>query len=335
MTTLFTSLPIFTKPGPMRSLLEERGLKSEWTGAVDRAGGNPGQSEVIQGIMARAGEMEYFLADTAPLDKAFFQAAKKLKLVSMFGVGLDHIDIASATEHGVLVANVPGGNARCVAELALAFMLNLAHRVVEMHMGLAGGVWRPRLGSELHGKVLGIVGLGHIGQDTARLGAALGMKTIAANRTPKPELARALGITQMSLDEVLREADFLSLHIPGGPGSWRFGAEQFAKMKNTAFIINTARGDLVDLDALAEAVAEGRLAGAGLDVFPQEPMNMSHPVFSLSQVVVSPHAGAMSREAMVRVCSSCLDEVVRIVEKKRSPNGKNPEVYSMPGWEGF
>lgn len=335
MTTVFTPMPLFNRPGPLRDLLEARSLSSLWLHGGREAKGKASPEERARLLLEQAPEIEYLLVGISALDRRFFEAAKKLKLVAMFGVGLDHIDLAAATEHGVLVTNVPGGNTRCVTELVFAMMLDLAHKVTEMHMSLVSGSWKPRMGSELSGKTLGIVGLGHIGRDVATLGKALGMRVIAANRTPRPEAAWELGIEQMGLDAVLSNADYITLHIPGGPDSWHLGASELARVKKGAFLINTARGDLVDLDALAEAIKGGRLAGAGLDVFPYEPMDHSHLVFSLPQVVVTPHAGALSREAMARVAASCLDEVVRVLEDKRSPNARNAQVYAMPGWIHF
>lgn len=336
MSVVFTPMPVFTKPGPLRDLLDERGLQGEWVFSrrPQRSGGIS-KEEAVAGVMERAPEMEYFLADTTPLTRDFFNAAKQLKLVAMFGVGLDHIDLQAATDNGVLVTNAPGGNTRCVAELAFWFMLDLAHKATQMHMDMARGEWRRRMGTEISGKTLGVVGLGHIGQDVARLGKAFGMNVIVANRTPRPEIAEELGVLQVSFDEVLERADFLSLHIPGGPGSWRFGAQEFFRMKPGAFFINTARGDLADLDALADAIEAKRISGAGLDVFSEEPMDLTHRLFSMPQVVATPHAGAMSREAMARVMISALDEVVNIRNAKRSANARNVAVYSMQGWEGF
>lgn len=335
MRTVFTTMSIFNKPGPLRELLAARNLTYSWVLAQTGVKGKAAPEQSMAALMAHAPDMEYLVIDTTPLDETFFRAAKKLRLAAMFGVGLDHIDVAAATERGVLVTNVPGGNSRCVAELVLAMMLDLAHKVTRMHMELAAGSWRPRMGSELMGKTLGVVGLGHIGRDVALLGRALGMRVIAANRTPRPETARELGVEQATLDEVLAESDFLSLHIPGGPGSWHFGSAEIAQMKKTAFLINAARGDLVDLDALTAALTEDRLAGAGLDVFPEEPMNLAHPVFSLPNVVATPHAGAMSGEALARVTAACLDEAVRVLDGKKSPNARNPEIYATPRWVGF
>ena len=310
---------LFSKPGPLRALMEARGFTSEQIASIH--------------ANKKVSSMEFFFVDTTPLDKDFFTTANKLKLVAMFGVGLDHINMNAATEHGVLVTNVPGGNTRSVSELVFALMFDLAHRVTEMHISLCSGTWRRRLRSELAGKTLGVVGLGHIGQDVARIGKALGMTVIAANRTPRPDIAASLGIVQVPLETVLSNADYLSLHIPGGADSWHFGAAEFSRMKKGAFVINTARGDLLDLEALTRAITEKHLAGAGLDVFPQEPMDLTHPVFSLPQVIVTPHAGGTSKEALERVCASCLDEVARVLRKERSPNAKNAAVYNLPFWQ--
>jgi D-3-phosphoglycerate dehydrogenase len=124
------------------------------------------------------------------------------------------------------------------------------------------------------------------------------------------------------------------LHIPAGSNSWHFGAKEFALMKPSACLINTARGGILDLDALAAALGEGRLAGAGLDVFPDEPMNLAHPVFALEQVVVTPHTGGMTKESRYRQLSSCLGECTRVRKRERSPNALNQAVYSLPAWQG-
>ncbi len=165
MTTVYTPMPIFNKPGPLRDLLEKRGFIGQWISAPGAQKGRAGKEESRKALLERAPEMEYLLIDTTPLDREFFRAAKKLKLVAMFGVGLDHISIPDATAAGVLVTNAPGGNSRCVSEIAFAFMLDLSHKVTRMHAELAKGVWRPRLGFEISGKTLGLIGFGHIGLD--------------------------------------------------------------------------------------------------------------------------------------------------------------------------
>jgi D-3-phosphoglycerate dehydrogenase len=327
MITIHTPMPLFNKPGPMLDMVAARGWKAEWLFSRDPVKGKPGPEEARRVLLDRAAEIDYLLLDTTRITREFLEKAEKLKLIAMFGVGLDHIDIPAATEKGVLVTNVPGGNSRCVAELALAMMLDLAHKVTAMHMQLAAGVWRPRAATELAGRTLGIIGLGNAGTAVARLGGALGMTLVGANRTPKPDLAAELGLTLLSLDETLARADYLSIHVPGGPGSYRLGAAELAKMKPSACLINAARGDALDLDALIAALEEKRLAGAALDVFPQEPMPADHPVFRMPQVICTPHAGGLSQESMQRVCASCLREVERAMKGERSPNARNPEVY--------
>lgn len=328
MPVIFTPMPIFNKPGPLLDLLDSYGFTHEWVFANVERKGRPTMEETRQVLKRRAAEIEYYLSNVTPLDREFFEKAANLKHVSMFGVGLDHIDIAAATDTGVVISNAPGSNSRCVSEMALCFMLDLAHRMNEMRGDMRNGVWRQLLGSEVTGKTLGLVGLGHIAQDLARLAKAFGMKIIAANRSPRPEIAAELGITQLPLDDVLAQADFISLHIPGGASSWHFGAPEFAKMKKGAFFINTARGDLVDIDALTEAVTSGHIRGAGLDVFPEEPMDFNHPILSLPQVTIAPHAGGMSIEAMIRVVDIALAEFTRTAKGERAVNARNPEVYA-------
>jgi D-3-phosphoglycerate dehydrogenase len=334
-TVFFTQLPIFNNPGPLLDLVNARGLEVEWLGKYCPSGMKAGPQEKYATLLAQAGEIEILVPDLTLMDRKFFEAAKKLKLIASFGVGLDHVDLRAATEHGVLVTNVPGVNARSVAELALAFMLCLARRVAWHNGNLLSGRWRPGIGTQVSGKTLGIVGMGHIGQELAKLCASFNMKLLAANRTPRPEIAEKLGITQLPLEAVLREADFVSLHIPGGPDSWHFGSGEFALMKPAACLINTARGGLVDLDALTEALQEGRLAGAGLDVFPEEPMDLSHPLFSLDKVVLTPHVGGTTHEAWYGQTVSCFDECARLARKQRSVNARNAEVYALPGWKDF
>lgn len=328
MTTVFTPMPIFDKPGKMLDLLNERGFARERISAPGAPKGAGVNEELIRAMIDRAPEMEFLITNTVPLGKEFFAAARNLKLVAMYGVGLDHIDIPAATAANVLVTNAPGGNTRCVSELAFSFMLNLAHKTVQMHTELVGGSWRGRKGCEISDKTLGLIGFGNIAQDMAKLAKAFGMRVIFYNRTPRPEAARECGATQLPFDQVLAEADYLSIHVPGSAASsLRFGEKEFAAMKKGAYFINTARGELMDLDALAEALRGDHLAGAGLDVFPKEPLDPAHPLLRLPNVVTTPHAGGLSGEAMARVTVSCLDEIDHILKKERSPNARNPEVY--------
>jgi D-3-phosphoglycerate dehydrogenase len=335
MRTVFTLWPFLNKPGPLQDFITGRGFKIEWLGKYYPSGSKAGAEEKYAALLEHAGEIEFLVPDLGRIDRKFFEAAKKLKLIAAFGVGIDHIDLSAATEHGVLVTNVPGVNAPSVAELALALMLSLARKVAEHHKNLLTGTWKTAVGSQISGKTLGIVGLGNIGQALVRLCSGFNMRVIAANRTPRPEIAQKLGVTLLPLETVLKEADYLSLHVPAGPTSWYFGEKEFALMKPTACIINTARGGILDLDALTKALQEGRLAGAGLDVFPEEPMDLKHPFFSLEQIAVTPHVGGATHEALYGQTVSCFDEYVRFSKKQRSVNARNAEVYALPGWKDF
>jgi phosphoglycerate dehydrogenase-like enzyme len=335
MSTVFTQMALFNNPGPMHDFIIGRGFKIEWLGKYCPSGTKAGPEEKYKALLEHAAEIEYLVPDLSRIDRKFFEAAKKLKLIAAFGVGLDHIDLRAATEHGVLVTNVPGVNAPSVAELALGLMLSLARKLGVHHKRLVSGVWKFGVGSQISGKTLGIVGLGNIGQALARLCSGFNMRVIAANRTPRPEIAKKLGVTMLPLETVLKEADYLSLHVPAGPDSWHFGEKEFALMKPTACIINTARGGILDLDALTKALREGRLAGAGLDVFPEEPMDLKHPFFSLEQIAVAPHVGGATHEALYGQTVSCFDEYERLIKKQRSINARNEEVYALPGWKDF
>ncbi|MDR2504254.1 MAG: hypothetical protein LBD82_07750, partial [Deltaproteobacteria bacterium] len=232
-------------------------------------------------------------------------------------------------------SRTPGANARSTVELVLGFIFALARGVVPAHNRLMRGEWAHTLGMELYGKTLGIIGLGHIGTMLAEAARALGMEVAAHSRAPKPALVERLGLRQVGLEELLRLADFVSLNLPALPGGPPLiGRKEIALMKPGAYLINAARGQLLDYDALTEALAEGRLAGAGLDVFPHEPMSlqrmeaMRHPLFSLPNVVCTPHDGGMTGEAVDRVSLMNLQDLEQFLKGERSPRAINPQVYA-------
>lgn len=337
MTTnvnIYSGLRILTRNEPA-AMLRSRGWKLCLLG--DKEGITEPNNEEYEALLFKyAPEITFFIADTHPVPGDFFQKAPKLRQVLMFGVGLNHIDIAAATKAGVIVSNAPGANARSVAELVVGCMFALARRMMPMQSALLRGEWQPCLGAELLGKTLGIAGFGHIGQALAAQGKALGMKVIFHNRSPRPELAASMGCTQVDFPTLLRESDFFSLNMPALPGDAHFlGAAELAAMKPTAFLINTGRGSLVDLEALAAALAEKRLAGAGLDVYPKEPFTlddmkaMAHPLYDLPNVVALPHVGAATADAVNRVARLCFEDIDRALRGEPCPHAANPEVYGM------
>lgn len=282
--------------------------------------------ELLTALMEQASGIEYLVTGRMPVTAAFLAKAPKLRHVSMFGVGTEHIDIEAATAHGVTVANSPGGNARAVAELVLGTMFALARRIPQVHADLINGEWRRFMGWELGGKTLGILGLGAIGSELAKLGKGIGMDVIAHTRRPDPAAAAALGVTLVSGEELLACSDFLSPLVPGGANPL-IGSIELGKMKKTACLLNAARGSVVDLDALVEALKNGVIAGAGLDVFPQEPPAREHPLFSLPNIVCTPHMGAQTRESQQRVAAICVEELRHAMAGQRSKRVLNQEVY--------
>ncbi|HDS29244.1 MAG TPA: 3-phosphoglycerate dehydrogenase [Candidatus Acetothermia bacterium] len=230
-------------------------------------------------------------------------ASSRLKLVVRAGVGLDNVDVHHAAQRGVAVRNTPAASSDSVAELALGHILSLARHIGRGTVSTKAGRWEKKKlkGVEISGKTLGIVGIGRIGQSLARKAHALGMNVICHDKLlqecPVPQFA-----TFVTLPELLQRSDFVSLHIPFDPKfGATIGAAELAQMREGAFVINCARGGVVDETALVEALDSGRLAGVALDVYATEPPDTAHPLFSREAVSLTPHIGASTVEAQERV----------------------------------
>jgi D-3-phosphoglycerate dehydrogenase len=226
-------------------------------------------------------------------------AGTALQVVGRAGVGLDNVDVAAATGRGVMVVNAPTSNILSVAEQAMALLLAQARNIPQAHSALVAGRWERSKweGVELHGKVLGVVGLGRAGSLVAQRAHAFGMELIGYDPFVSQERARAMGVRLVGIEELVAQADFVSIHTPKTPETMGlFGRDLLAKAKPGIRIVNTARGGIVDEEALADAIRDGIVAGAGLDVFATEPCTES-PLFELPEVVVSPHLGASTEEA--------------------------------------
>ncbi len=241
--------------------------------------------------------------------KPVLEAAKKLSLVVRGGVGVDNIDVAEAEARGVKVMNTPAASTSSVAELTIAYLFALARPIVQATASMRAGQWEKKKfdGIELSGKTLGIVGLGRIGMAVGERAHALGMKVIGFDSYPVPEKPY---LTKVSLDEVWAQADFISLHIPLTESSHHMiGSDVFAKMKTGVRIVDCARGGVIDEDALAQAISSGKVAGAALDVFENEPPTGTH-LFELDQVLGSPHVGANTKEATARIGGEVADILI-------------------------
>jgi D-3-phosphoglycerate dehydrogenase / 2-oxoglutarate reductase len=234
------------------------------------------------------------------IDADVIAAATRLKVVGRAGVGLDNVDVEAATRHGVVVLNAPQSNIISAAEHTLALLLALARNIPQAHAALVEGRWeRSRWnGTELHGKVLGVLGLGRIGTLVAQRAHAFGMRLVAYDPFVAPDRAGRLGVELLdTVDQVLARADFVSVHLPKTPDTvGLIGAERLRRMQPTARLLNVARGGIVDEEALAEALRTGVIAGAAIDVFATEPTTSS-PLFGLPNAIVTPHLGASTEEA--------------------------------------
>lgn len=239
-------------------------------------------------------------------------AAKNLRVIGRAGVGVDNIDVPAATARGIVVMNAPDGNTITTAEHTIALLVALARRVPQANISLKSGKWERKnfVGTELQGKSLGIVGLGRIGRVVASRAHALGMNIVAYDPFVASEQTRDVEIESASLDEVLSRADFLTIHTPlTNETHGLIDARAIAKMKTGARIINCARGGLVDEAALFDAIKSGKIAGAALDVFEQEPPPSDYPLLQLDEVIVTPHLGASTTEAQEGVAFTVAEQM--------------------------
>jgi D-3-phosphoglycerate dehydrogenase len=236
-----------------------------------------------------------YIAGLDTIDRNALAAADRLKVIARYGVGVDNVDLQAAKEKGIIVTNTPGANSVSVAELTLALILALARQVPQGVAATRQGQFPRLTGFSLEGKTIGLLGLGAIGKQVARRLQNFDCRVLAFDPLAEQELASRWGVELVEFNYMLSEADFLSLHLPVLPETRGMVNSNFlAKMKKGAFLINTARGELVDENALIEALANGHLRGAALDVFTQEPPPSDHPLLSLPQVIATPHLGAQT-----------------------------------------
>jgi phosphoglycerate dehydrogenase-like enzyme len=235
-----------------------------------------------------------------------FRRSPNLRLLSLWGTGTDNVDLAAAARHGVAVTNTPGVSAFSIAEHALALLLAVARHIPRVDAEVRQGRWPRGQAAQMHGKTLGIVGLGAVGRQFAHLGAGIGMRVIAWTMHPDP----ALGFELVSFDDLFRLSDVVSLHLRlSAETRGLVGRGELEKMKPSAILINTARGPIVDQEALLEALTAGRIAGAGLDVFDLEPLPAGHSLTRLENVVLTPHSAGVTPEALEAGLQLSIDNV--------------------------
>jgi len=259
--------------------------------------------------LARDNRVDAIMTNWAKVPQPVIEASPQCRIVSRLGIGLDNIDVAFCTSHGIPVTNVPDYCLIEVAEHALALILSLSRKVAFYHHETKQGRYQLQAGPALRrieGQTLGIVGLGNIGRKLAEKARGLGLQIVATSRRQQP----LLGVEYVTLDELLARSDYVSLHTPLAPATRHMiGAAQLAWMKPSAYLINTARGGLVDHAALAAALQAGQLAGAALDVQDPEPPDLSQPLFHDPRVVITPHAAFVSEESLANLRSRVARQV--------------------------
>jgi D-3-phosphoglycerate dehydrogenase len=259
---------------------------------------------------------------TAPV----IQAGKKLQVIGRAGVGVDNVDVPEATKHGIVVMNTPTGNTITTAEHALALLFSLCRHIPQANAMLKGGKWEKKKfeGVEVFGKTLGVVGLGRIGGEVARRAKGMGMQVVAYDPFINAEKAAGIGAELVTLDELYARADFITVHIPMSDDARHMINEKtIAKMKDGVFIINDARGGIIDEDALLAALESGKVAGAALDVFEHEPPPADYPLLRHERIIVTPHLGASTHEAQENVSLDVAEQVVDALTRNLIYNAVN------------
>jgi phosphoglycerate dehydrogenase-like enzyme len=298
--------------------LEEAGYETVIVPEADVEGSHAAARDCV-GMVANASLI---------LDDRFFQSCPRLKVVGRMGVGYDTVDVAAAARHGVRVVNTPLAIIEPVAEHAVMLLLALARRLLPGDRAVREGRWREpgnMPGPELKGKVLGLVGFGNTGRRVAEIASlGIGMRIVYHDLVERPDAEKALGARRLPLDEVLSASDFVSVHVILGPATRNLiDARALGLMKPGAFLVNLARGPVVDEAALVDALRSGRLAGAGLDVYQVEPPGKSNPLLSLPNVVLTPHVGGASIEGK-HGCSMVVLDILRVLRGEEPVHAVSP-----------
>ena len=319
--------PVICSRARIEPELEKR---LEEAGDLLALGEDTSRSELLAAL---AGAQAYLGWDRA--DAEFFDAGRSLRVVSIPAVGYDRIDVEAATRHGVAVCNTPGVLNAAVADLTMAMILMLARRIPEYQAYAEGGGWaaddpKPPLGHDVAGQTLGVIGFGRIGREVTRRMQALGMRTIWYDRFHEapPDAPQS---PYRALDDLLRESDFVTIHSNLDESSRHLvGEREIGLMRETACLVNTARGPIVDQRALAAALHAGAIAGAALDVLEDEPPEPDEPIFRAPNVIILPHIGTATEETRRAMRELAVENLLAVLDGRPPPACVNPEVLSRP-----
>ena len=295
-------------PPAISGTAAERALRALGDVTVHTERGADNEAELIRRI--RDADVVLNIRGYTHFSAAVVDACERLRLTSIWGTGTDHIDYAATRARGITVTNTPGVNAHAVAEHTIALMLAVARRIPSMDAGVRAGEWPRGLLVQLEGKTFGVIGLGAIGCRVATLASAFGMTVLASTLGEDGGRSRSVGAKHVPLEVLLRESDFVSLHLRLSDKTTRhLDRDRLALMKPSAFLINTARAGLVGREALFEALRESRIAGAGLDVFHEEPIRPDDPLLRLPNVVLTPHNAGSTAEVINRGLQQAVENI--------------------------
>jgi len=302
---------------PVR-LLESKGYELLWT-ELGRPLTDKELSERVKGV-------DGLIIGSDKVGKYTLSSADKLKVIARYGVGIDNVDLEEATDKGVVVTNTPGANLDAVADLTFGLILSLARSIPQADKNVKEGGWKRFFGYSVWGKTLGIIGMGNIGLAVVKRGIGFNMDVLYFDIRRNNQADEA-GAKKVELDFLLRNSDFITLHLPSTPHTRNFiGERELSKMKKSSFLINTARGGIVDEVALYRWLKDKKIAGAALDVYSKEPPS-NLPLLSLDNIITTPHIGAYTYEALYNMGMMAAKSVVDVIEGRYPEYLVNPEVY--------
>ena len=297
--------------------IDEEGIRDVMEGKAELHFNHTISGEELERVI---GEYEgIIIRSRTRLTGRIIEKGRRLQVIGRAGIGVENIDLDTATRRGIAVVNAPSGNIISAAEHTLALLFALARNIPQAHMSLREGIWeRERfIGREIRGKILGILGLGRIGSEVARRAKGLEMEIVAHDPFVSPEYAKSLGVRLVGRDELFRISDFITVHLPLTDATRdSIGEREFSMMKEDAFFINTSRGEIVDEEALLRALDEGKIRGAALDVFREEPPRKDSPLLRHPKVIATPHLGASTEEAQRKVAREVAEQVLLVLEGK-------------------
>ncbi|MGD0613044.1 MAG: C-terminal binding protein [Anaerolineales bacterium] len=281
-------------------------------------------------------DTDAILTNWAQVPASVIQAGRRLQVISRYGIGVDNIAVGEATHLGIPVTNVPEYCLHEVSEHALAMILASAHKVCQYNRSIRVGDWKVSGQApiyRMHGKVLGLVGFGKIARTLAPVARALGLCILAFDPFVEAEIIQRFDAMKVDLDDLLQQADFVSIHAPlTDQTRGLLNAQRLGQMKPTACLVNTSRGAILDQDALVEALHQHRIAGAALDVFSGEPLPPDHPLFSFPNVILIPHVSFYSEESLIDLETQAAENVAAILSARRPASVVNPKVLDLPRW---